>query len=403
MRVRLSSILFAFLCLGPFTNAIAQDSPGAMSVEVVYMLNGATLQTYNIDRQAGLPTEQGSAINLFPARAPSYSDWAIVRPSADGRFLYVTGGDSEAAANLWVYATDANGVPQLPAVQELNFGEGQNYIEEFEISPNRKLAYALQSTYDSQGELLAQLRKFVVDPDTGMVLEDPKPVIQYRTNLNCTYSGDTSWLSLLGFNHDGTEMYEAWVCYIFHEGGTIANYYSRTVDPSTGAVGPDKFLVSGDGAFEVGNVVNITPTSIVDFAWWDYAQGYNSIIVYGLNGGPPLFTCNAAALEACGYAFTSAVDPSGQWLFLQTSADSTQVTRIDFAGKQIVNTDYYLEGVVQGFSPDNSFIYTQDTSFSDPWMYDVYTFDPKTGAVQYTGGQIWQGAPNSIVTPALRQ
>ena len=335
---------------------------------------------------------------------PGAADWAIVLPSADGHFLYVTGGDSEPAVNLWVFATDANGVPQLPAVQELNFGEVQNYIEEFEISPNRKLAYAVQSTYNSQGELLAQLRKFVVDPDTGMVREDPKPVIQYRTNLNCNYSGDTSLLSLLGFNHDGTEMYEAWVCYIFHQGGTIANYYSRTVDQNTGGVGPDKFLVSGDGAFEVGNVVNITPTAIVDFFWWDYARAATQSMFTGLNGGSkPLFTCNADVLEACGYAFNATVDPSGQWLFLQTSADSTQVMRIDLAGKQIVNTEYYLEGVVNGFSPDNAFIYTQDTSFSDPWIYDVYTFDPKTGAVQYTGGEIWQEAPNAIVIPALRQ
>ena len=150
--------------------------------------------------------------------------------------------------------------------------------------------------------------------------------------------------------------------------------------------------------------MTITPSSIVDFFWWDYAQGGNSINIYGLNGGStPLFRCNADVLEACGYAFNAAVDPSGQWLFLQTSADSTQVTQIDLAAKQILNTDYYLEGVVQAFSPDNSFIYTQDTQFSDPWLYDVYTFDPKTGAVQFTGGEIWQQAAYVTVVPALRR
>jgi len=368
------------------------------------MRNGSTLQTYNIDRETGFPTQRGQAVNLFPGQAPSYSDWAVVRPSADGHFLYVTGGDSEPVEYFWVYATGPDGVPELPPVEKLNIANGQNFVSDFEISPNRKLAYVVQSTYNSQGELLAQLRKFRVDPDSGLVQEDPKPAVQYPRNLSCGSSLNSAELRLSGFNNDGTAMYERWNCYLFHEGGTITDYYSRMVDQKTGGVGPDKFLVSGDGAFEVGNVVSITPASIVDFFWWDYAQGGNSINIYGLNGGStPLFTCNADSLEACGYAFTAAADPSGQWLFLQTSPDSTQVTQIDLAGKQIKNTDYYLEGVVQGFAPDNAFIYTQDTQFSNAWLYDVYTFDPKTGAVQLAGGEIWQQAAYVTVIPALRR
>ncbi len=404
MRVGLSSILIASVCLILSANAIAQTSPAQPPLEVVYMLNGATVQTYIIDRETGMPTQQGEAINLFPERAPNYADWAIVQPSADGHFLYVTGGDSEASVNLWVFATESNGVPRLPALQELSFGMGNDTTSNFEISPNRKLAYAVQNNYDAQGELLAQLRKFVVDPDTGLVQEDPKPVVQYPTNLNCGSSLNSAELVLSGFNNDGTAMYESWNCYLFHDGGTISNYYSRMVNQSTGGAGPDKFLLSGDGAFEVGNNVTITPTSIVDFSWWDYAPGGNSINIYGLNGGsPPLFSCNADVLEACGYAFTAAVDPSGQWLFLQTSGDSTQVTQIDLAAKQILNTDYYLEGLVEAFAPDNAFLYTQDTQFSNPWLYDVYSFNPKTGAVQYTGGQIWQQAAYVTVIPSLRR
>jgi hypothetical protein len=289
-------------------------------------------------------------------------------------------------------------------VQELNIANGQNFISDFEISPNRTLAYAVQSSYDSQGELLAQLRKFAVDPNNGFVHEDPKPVVKYPTNLSCGSSLNSAELGLSGFNHDGTGMYEGWLCILFHGGGTAAGYYSRTVDQNTGMVGPDKYLIAGDGGFEYGNVVNISPTSIVDFSWWDYAPGGNSINIYGLNGGSiPLITCNANVLEICGYAFSSAVDPSGQYLFLQSSPDSTQITKIDLAGKQILNTDYYLEGVVQGFAPDNAFIYTQDTQFSDPWLYYVYTFDPKSGAVQFTGGQIWQQAAYVTLIPALRR
>jgi len=404
MRVRLSSTLIAFVCLILSATAIAQTRPTPPALEVVYMLNGATVQTYNIDRDTGLPTQQGEAINLFPERAPNYADWAIIQPSADGHFLYVTGGDSDASVNLRVFATESNGVPRLPVLQDLSFGLRNDTISNFEISPNRKLAYAVQNNYDSQGELLAQLRKFVVDPDTGLVQEDPKPVVRYPTNLSCGGSLNSAELVLSGFNNDGTAMYESWNCYLFHDAGTISNYYSRMVNQNTGGVGPDKFLLSGDGAFEVGNNVSITPISIVDFSWWDYAPGGNSVNIYGLNGGStPLFTCNADVLEACGYAFNAAVDPSGQWLFLQTSADSTQVTQIDLAAKQILNTDYYLEGVVRAISPDNSFIYTQDTQFSDPWLYYVYTFDPKTGAVQFTGGQIWQQAAYVTVVPALRR
>lgn len=403
MRVRLSSTLIASMCLILSATGIAQTAQAQQPLEVVYMLNGATVQTYNLDRETGVPTQQGQAINLFPERAPNYADWAIIRPSADGHFLYVTGGDSEASVNLWVFATQTNGVPQLPALQELSFGTGNDTISSFEISPNGKLAYGVQNNFDSQGELLAQLRKFVVDPGTGLMLEDPNPVAQYRTNLNCSSSLDSASLELRGYNSDGTQMYEEWDCYIFHGGGTITNYYSRMVDQTTGTVGPDKFLIAEGGGQETGNAVNITPSSIVDFYDFGYTQGYNTVSVYGLNGGSPLFTCNAAALEACGYAFNSAVDPSGQDLLLQTSADSTQVTQIDLAGKQIMTTNYYLEGLVQGFAPDDAFIYTQDTQFSDPWLYYVYTFDPKTGAVQYTGGEIWESSANVTVIPALRR
>lgn len=403
MRLCLSSMFIALVCLVFASTVIAQQNQAEQPTEVVYM-NGATVHTYNIDRETGLPAQQGQAINLFPERAPDYTDWAIVHPSADGHFLYVTGGDSEASVNLWVFATESNGVPRLPAQQELNFGDGNNTLSDFEISPNRRLAYAVENNYNADGELLAQLRKFVVDPDTGLLQEDPKPVTQYRTNLNCNSSLDSASLELRGFNSDGTQLYEEWDCYIFHGGGTISNYYSRMVDQKTGTVGPDKFLVAEGAGQETWNAVHITPSSIVDFYDFGYTQGYNTVNVYGLNGGSaPLFTCNAAQLEACGDAFSSTVDSSGQWLFLQTSADSTQVTQIDLAGKQILNTDYYLEGIVQGFAQDNVFIYTQDTQFSNPWLYDVYTFDPKTGAVQFTGGEIWEQAAYVTVIPALRR
>jgi len=58
---------------------------------------------------------------------------------------------------------------------------------------------------------------------------------------------------------------------------------------------------------------------------------------------------------------------------------------------------------VPAFAPDNAFLYTQNPQFSNPWIYDVYTFDPKTGAVQFTGGEIWQQAAYVTVIPALRR
>ncbi|HTR24322.1 MAG TPA: hypothetical protein VMI10_10080 [Terriglobales bacterium] len=54
MRVRLSSTLIAFVCLILFATAIAQTRPASSPLEVVYMLNGATVQTYTIDRDTGL-------------------------------------------------------------------------------------------------------------------------------------------------------------------------------------------------------------------------------------------------------------------------------------------------------------------------------------------------------------
>jgi hypothetical protein len=81
----------------------------ASSVEVVYVVSGTTILTYNVDRQTLNYTQVGTlSIN-------GASTFGTLVPSPNDHFTYVTAADANQITHLYVYATDANGAPnRLP-------------------------------------------------------------------------------------------------------------------------------------------------------------------------------------------------------------------------------------------------------------------------------------------------
>src|SRR5258708_11283256 len=132
------------LCLCLSVTALSAQSPSvsspSSSTEVVYLLTNSTLLTYNVDRTTGAPTEQGQGVTLDSVTN------TVLLPSANDRFVYVTGYDATISEHLWVYATDATGVPLLPAVQALSLTDGALGTGNFLINPNGTLGYARQQT-----------------------------------------------------------------------------------------------------------------------------------------------------------------------------------------------------------------------------------------------------------------
>jgi len=397
MGRRYPSIVAVSVCL-LFSNLAVQGATTASpssGTEVAYLLDGSTVHTYDIDRSTGNPTEQGSGVTI-----DSVSN-TVFLPSSNDHFIYVTGYDTSNVEWLWVYATDSTGVPQLPAVQALNLTDGGLTTYDFVINTNGTLAYAAESMYTAQYYALAKISKFDVDPTTGIVTKASKPAATYPKNGPCSPPAEAIFY-VYGFNPGGTELYDVWDCN-YPYANDSANYYKRSINPTTGVLGPDKQFFSWLDQNEGQDVVNITPSSLVYFSIPNNTSyGMNSVNVYSL-AGQLQFSCTASMLEACGYGLWNFVDPAGKFDLLEVAYDLTDITTIDRAAKKLVDTDNYVPGTFIGFALDDALIYTQQANVSNPWVYPIYVFNPNTGAVTYTGGEIWDQTGAGTLIPALRR
>ncbi len=391
-----SSMLSAFVAVLFASIAVqaATVKPSSTSIEVAYLLVGSTIYTYDVDRSTGNPTEEGSGVTL-----DSVSN-TVVLPSSNDHFLFVTGNDRSGVEWLWVYANDNTGMPQLPAVQALNLTDGGFNTYDFVISPSGTLAYAAESMFNPQGYPIAKVSAFTINPSTGMVTKTGT-VASYKQNGPCLLSA-SAFFFIYGFSPAGNVLYDYWDCN-YPYANLSANYYRRYVNPSTGALGPDNQIFSWADGNEGADVVNITPANLVYFSVPDnYTYGGASVNFY-TTGGKSEFSCTVSMLEACGYGLWNFVDPAGKFDLIEVAPDLTEVTRIETASKQLVNTNNYVQGQFLSFSPDEALIYTQQYNQSNPWLYPIYVFNPSTGGVTYTGGEIWDNAGGGMLIPALLQ
>ena len=97
-----STVIYIITILaGQLAAAGADSSP----LQLVYLQDGTSLTTYNVDPQTLSATQVGQPVNL------PMSSFALLTPSLNGRFLYIRGTDSSQRQHLWIFATDASGVP----------------------------------------------------------------------------------------------------------------------------------------------------------------------------------------------------------------------------------------------------------------------------------------------------
>ncbi len=274
----------------------------------------------------------------------------------------------------------------------------------FVIDPTGTLAYAVEERLDAEGvDTLAKITKFSIDPSTGLATRAAQPAATYKANGPCTPAAEASF-HIYGFNPAGTVMYDYWDCnYPFANNSAI--YFSRSVNPTTGALGNDHQIFDwADGNFGI-DVVNLTPGSLIYFSVPNNdSQGMNSVNVYSLQGSLE-FSCTASMLEACGYGIGNTVDRTGKFDFIQISSDSTQITKLEPSAKKIVDTGNYIQGNFQAFAPDDALIYTYD-----PELQAIHGSFPSTSSIQPpeqsptpAGGEIWANIQPQSLIPALRQ
>src|SRR5258707_3010603 len=376
MTNRKSVLLFLlsfFLLIAAAAPSQAQtngaNAASSSTVDVLYVQQNDSILTYNVNPQSGegTPASQPLTLNAF-------NNYIGLVPSPTDHFLNVLWFDSSSKKYLYVYDTDAFGVPQAKPVQRLS----ALYIAGFQADPNGKFDYALRLWQNKNGEYVSDIRLFTVDSSSGKLTESPVAQARYAANYYFT-------AGMFGFNGSGSKMYDSWN--VNFDGEAASTYYYRTVDPNTGALGSDTQIFYWSD-WTSSDQVLLTSNLIIDLSRPDSLQQYQTVKVFRqANNGTPLINCTATMLAACNTTGNIAVDPSGQYVFL-TPSNVTQVARIDVTNKQIVDTGNSIPGTPQiFFSQDGRLVYALIDNYNGTSTIQVYRFDKQTGALT-AGSQI---------------
>ena len=397
MAVSLASCLF----LSAVAFAQRANSIGPLPIDVLYLANQDTretftIQTYNVDPGYGNATLAGTLSLGLPSRS-----FPSIVPSANDHYVYVYYREDPTDTVLQVYATDANGVPQSPPVETVNF---QALISQFVIDPNGKWAYGTQPVQNAWGRSTVEISAFEIDSGTGMVTIPPTSGTISRPPLENICSPQNPFgppgFGLVGFNATGTQLIDGWGC--AGEDNSVGYYYTQTVNPETGALGLPVGTVGTSSSEDEYSTVTFTPTAIFSFRGSDYNNGPSGLVVYWPNATLD-FSCTDEMLEACGYSGGIATDRTGKFLFFYTNAGGTQVTRVNMENKTIEPVGVPLANVITAFSLDDRLIYGwRSLSWNGEYVIPVYVFDPGTGLVSNNGMEITMRSEYSSLIPAMR-
>src|SRR5882757_6166019 len=305
--------LSVLLCLASF--ALAQNSTPAAStqpVQVVYVIDGTTILTYDVDSKTLNATQVGT-----PLKVKTASTFVTLIPSAHDHFLYFVAYDSNLKEHLWVYKTDAAGAPIAPATQEIN----ATGFAGLRTDPHAPYAYAVFGIPDGSFNTDYYIRRYLVNPATG-ALSQPKAEAKYV--LSNGAEGTTEcYAELFGFNPSATTLYDAVGC-SGHDGGGIT-YYERSLNPQDGSLGADVQIYSWNNGTQGYENVQFVNNLMFDFVQPNnFQQSVDSVYVYPLvpNTSQQLVHCDAGMLEACGYS-GGVAHPSGMYVFMEISQEST--------------------------------------------------------------------------------
>jgi hypothetical protein len=370
------SILLCLATLAAAQNPASATAPTSSTpVQIVYLIEGTTIVTYNVDPQTLYATQAGSLTVPNAVNNPDVYPGLI--SALNGHVLYYVGFDTQNQQQLWVFATDATGSPQLPVLEEFKV---TGFIG-LQVDPKANFAYAAflgippKSSYNTPW----YIRRYAIDPASGKLGQSQ---LEATYSLNNGAEGTTDCgLLLLGFNPGGTNLYDEVSCSA-HD-GSDATYNARTVNLATGALGSDVEVYSwqngNTGGFES---VNFVAGRMFDFVVpFDYAQGYDSVNIYPVlpSTSTPLLTCNAQMLEACGYS-SGVAHPSGKYVFMGISSDSTQIDKVEVSQKKIVDTGNYIPAAFSAFSPDGTLVYGTQLE-NNGYQIPIYGFNVTTSEV----------------------
>lgn len=360
-----SSVVFAQT---PSPKPASHAAPSSV-VQVVYAIDGSTLTTYNVDPQ----TLQAAAIGTTTI-LNSNTPQLITSPN--GQFLYYVASPASSTyiKELYVYDTDASGVPRR-LVQKLS----DNALFGMAMHPSGRFLYTIDMGTFNGRTVPYRILRSLIDENNGKIS---------RNVLEATYHLDAGTsscsLALLGFNNSGTTMYDAVFCSYPH-GTSAATYYERTVDLQTGALGTDQQILTwnfyaGSGSETVQFVNNL----MFDFTMTEFSP--DSIDVYRVkpNVSKPIVNCTSSMWVTCGnLSWHSLAHPSGKYVFVYDTSNITEIGKVEYSAKQIVQTSS-IPYLVWHFSPDGTIVYAV-TDVGTTSNIEIYGFSVSSGQVTQGG------------------
>jgi hypothetical protein len=364
-------LCFSALAFAQPLNRVDRASSPSSPVQVLYVIDGTTVITYNINQQTFQPTTAGTS--TFP---PTKYYRFTTSPN-DEFFYYLTANSySNGEQKLYVYDTNASGVPASTPVQTTK----ANQLQQLIVNPAGTFLYSIAMGPVTETTQFSIVRN-VVNPANGTL---SAPVTEATYQLDTQSSGNDCYLKIAGFNPAGTTMYDAILCSGPHGSGT-ETYNQRSADPQTGALGPDEQIFAFNSYADSGNA-NVQFANNLMFTFLGYFnQGpdANVIDVYQTQpySSTPLIDCTASTLGICGSYAGALAYPSGSYVFLGNGSYETGIYAVNLTTQQLVEGNS-IPFQVSMLSPDGSVAYG---TTSAPGHIRIAGFNAANGEVKEGG------------------
>jgi hypothetical protein len=341
-----SAILFV-------ATALAASTP----VDVLYVAtpqaSNVSLVTYNVDPTTAVAKQVGNAVNVGATN---------VDPVTVGSQHVIYVWD---ASDVWLFVTNAQGVPQSQPAQHLTFNFAHP-VNTFLADPDGKFAYAGMIWTDFHNyNNYAAVVLFNIDQSTGKLTTGQK-VATYGPD---PYVGLTGFL----FGASGKRLYAS---YLDNAPFTcLPGYDYYTVNQQTGQLGPLTGLLSGGSSCSGPTAIALTDLLTGDASsCCGTGSGYLAV---NRTGTQQTVNCNRQNLTFCGDIVARLfLDPASENVFFgDADRGVTAVGHLDFTTSQLIDTGSTIAGTPPlYFSPDSRLMYASNAS-----DIGIYALQSSTG------------------------
>ena len=333
----------------------------ASGVEVLYLAEAQggqySVLTYNVNPSSAVAMQVGQPVTID---ANSMDPLTV----NGNHFLYVWN-----ATDVWVYPTNANGVPNSQPSQHLVFSFPYP-VYSFVADPDGMFAYAVYNWTDSQNNVNTDIILFTIDQQTGELTNTEQVVGTYGPNQYIVMDN-----ALFGVS--GKRLYTHWSDDGPHTYGI--GYYYYPVNQATGALGKVQNLFYAQ-TLQCGSSCGVAisdPTSSSAGACCGPGSGS---IVFANNSNGQNFACETEFAFCNDDVARLYLDPLGRNVFVEDSTvKRVYVAHIDFANSQLIPTSSAPGTPPLDFSPDSRLIYAINSN-----DIGIYALQSSTGHITAT-------------------